>query len=180
MRGMKRLLLATVLCGLFSLPSYAQANSFRKFEIDWNLLSFERVGGTNFAGGSLGFTYHATEHWGIVAESAYHANFDLLADQSVTTYTFGPRYSVRRGNRLTLFTEGRVGAAYVSARTLFGGSPTTDISGFTFAGSGGMNIGIRPWIGWRAIQADYTFLHLGSTNKSGIRLGTGLVFRFGK
>jgi len=178
---MKRLLMTTILCCFFSVPAFSQANQPRRFEINWNLISYNRIGSADFAGGTLGLAVRATEHVSIVAEVAVHSEFNFFDNQNLTTYTFGPRYSVKRGNRLTLFTEARAGGAHVTSTAIFGsGSPTSGVNGFAFGGGGGVDLGIRPWVAWRAVQGDYTFARIGETNKSGFRIGTGFVFRFGE
>jgi hypothetical protein len=185
---MKRLLLVVILCIVFAAPSFAQANSFRKFEINWDALAYTRQGGSNFAGGGLGFAYHVTRRWAILAEERIDERVDF-SDIHLTTYRFGPRYTRTHGNRLTMFAEVLAGGALATRTTLqptiqsVNGSTktvtTTSQNGFAIGAGGGVDFGIRPWIAWRAVQAEYSFVHIGG-NTNGVRIGTGLVFRFGK
>jgi hypothetical protein len=189
---MNRLLMAITLCVLFSLPSFAQANEQRRYDINFNVLSYNRLNGSDFGGGTLGFTVHATDHLGIVAEAGVHELLSIGVDQELTTYRFGPQYTRRSGKRLMMFVEGLAGGAHVSNKTtLFTfcrvplctpstTSTTTTSNGFAFGAGGGLDIGIRNWIAFRAVQADYTFVRLGGSNNKGVRVGLGLVFRFGK
>lgn len=182
---MKRLLIASALCVFFSLPSFAQANEMRRYDINWNILSYLRQGGTDYAGGSLEFGFHATDHWAIVADAGVHTTV-LFGEGDVTTYRFGPRYSSRHGKRLTTFVDAMAGGARITDKTtlfIFGPTTTlttTSVNGFSFGAGGGFDVGIRPWIAWRAVQAQYSFIRISGANSSGIRVGTGLVFRFGK
>ena len=182
---MRRLLIASALCVLFSLPSFAQANERRRFDINWNILSYLRQGSADFAGGSLEFAYHATDHWAIVADAGVHSSI-LFGSDEVTTYRFGPRYSSKHGNRITTFAEAMAGGARLTNKTTlftFGPSTTsttTSVNGFSFGAGGGFDVGIRPWIAFRAVQAQYSFIHFSGAGSSGVRIGTGLVFRFGK
>ncbi len=183
---MKRLLMALVLYVVFSLPSFAQANAQRRFEINWNVLSYSRLGDTDFGGGTLGLTLHATERLGIVAEVGVHELADFGPNLELTTYRFGPRYSRRHGKRLTMFAEVLAGGARATNKvTLFSLGPsttttTTSVNGSAFGAGGGVDIGIRPWIAFRAVEAEYSFVRLNGSNNNGVRIGIGVVFRFGK
>jgi hypothetical protein len=58
---------------------------------------------------------------------------------------------------------------------------TTSIShdGFAFGVGGGLDVKVRPWFAWRAIQGGYSLRHVEGGTSNGFRLATGIVFRFG-
>jgi hypothetical protein len=185
---MKRLLMTTTLCVLFTLPSFAQANEKRRFEIGWNILSYNRLGDTDWGGGTLDFTFHPTDHLGIVAELGVHEHINFFGPtQDLTTYRFGPRYTRRSGKRLMMFAQALAGGAqgsdsvtYLSFTPGTTTKTTTTTNGFAFGAGGGLDIGIRNWVAFRAVQAEYGLVRINGATKSSGRVGFGVSFRFGK
>ena len=46
---------------------------------------------------------------------------------------------------------------------------------------GGVDIGIKPWLAVRAIEGDYSGIHVsGGGWSNGVRLSGGVLFRFGE
>jgi outer membrane immunogenic protein len=185
---MKRLLIVTTLSVLFSISSFGQANEQRRFEIGWNVISYNRLGGTDWGGGTLDFAFHPTDRLAVVAELGVHERVNFFGPSyELTTYRFGPRFIRRSGKRLMMFAEALAGGARTSAKqTLFFVPPstttttTTTSNGFAFGTGGGLDIGIRNWIAFRAVQAEYSFVHVNGESDNGLRVGIGFTFRFGK
>jgi hypothetical protein len=42
-----------------------------------------------------------------------------------------------------------------------------------------MDVRIKPWLNWRT-QVDYNYLRFVGVDFNGVRVGTGLAFRFGR
>ena len=102
----------------------------------------------------------------------------------IVTYRFGPRLYVSTKGRMTPFAEILAGGTRVTTsftEIFSGGRTTTSFSsnGFAFAAGGGLDVGIKPWFAWRAIQSDYSLLRIEGATSNGVRLATGIVFRFG-
>jgi len=86
----------------FACESSAQSvNEFRRFDINWNLLSYSRQGSLNQYGGTLAFTVHVNDRWGIVADVGVHE--PIGGGLQTVTYRFGPRLSHPVGERVTTF-----------------------------------------------------------------------------
>jgi hypothetical protein len=103
---------------------------------------------------------------------------------TVTAYRFGPQFYGPHGGRISTFGEFLAGGTRITASSttsFLGVSNKTSVSlnGFAAAAGGGVDLRIKPWFGWRIVQADYSFLRFVGENSNGARLGTGLVFRFG-
>jgi len=188
---MKHLLTAASLCLLLSLPALAQSppNEMRRFDINWNIYSFSRQSDVNLHGGGLSFAVHLSERLAIVADTSSHTTLDsCLCAVDLTTYRFGPRLSHRSGDRITAFGHVLAGGAHARGSSLissFGSTAVTVSStadGFSLAVGGGVDVGIRPWFALRVIQAEYSYIRFGSldANSNGLRVGGGLVFRFGR
>jgi hypothetical protein len=165
-----------LLCGVFTTDASAQAaNGFRRFDLNWNA-SYNRQGSVNQYGGSLSFGAHLNERWAIVGDVDLHEPSDNSF--RTTTYRFGPRMTRRMGERVTTFTHFLVGGAHLSVPSLGSSSPTAN--GFAMLAGGGLDIGIKPWFGIRALDGGYSGLHFSGGGWShGMRLAGGVVFRFG-
>jgi hypothetical protein len=174
---MKKLLIMLIawafVCLGFCPNASAQANEFRRFDINWNVLSWSRQGGLNQYGGTLGFTAHINERWGIVADVGVHEPSGI--DLRTTTYRFGPKISQRYGERVTTFGQFLAGGV-----TFTDDASTAKINGFSMLIGGGVDIGIRPWFAIRAIEGGYSGFHAVDEWSNGIRLSGGIVFRFGQ
>jgi opacity protein-like surface antigen len=160
------------------------ANAHRPFEIGWNVLSYSRQGSVDLYGGDLSFTAYPSQKIGIVADVAIHSGTVNSLDLTSTTYRFGPKFVFKHGSRVRSFGEVLVGGTHLngSASITAGGTTTTQsesISGFAMAVGGGLDVGIRPWIAIRVAQVDYSYLHISGGSSNGVRIGGGLVFRFG-
>ena len=182
-----RLAVGTLLCLAVSLPALGQANEFRRFDINLNFIGYARQGPQNLGAGSLALAVHLKEHVAIVAEAGFYYAGDDALNQEWSTYRFGPQISRRHGKRITTFAHVLAGGARItenSSVTLGQTTTTTStsVNGFSIAAGGGVDVGIREWFGFRVIQAEYNYIRFGSIDYStnGVRLGAGVVFRFGK
>ncbi len=179
-----RNLLLIVFMFMLATPVLAQEQS-RKYEIGWNVLSYARQGSVNLYGGDLSFTAHATPRLGIVADVAIHKTTTTPVDLTITAYRFGPRFYVQRTSRIRTFGEVLVGGVRVtgSSSSISGGTTTTtsaSSNGFSLAFGGGIDIGIRPWFALRAPEFDYSYHHFSGIGSNGMRVGLGILFRFGQ
>ncbi len=178
---MKKSLMFLVVCilvgGAFTSKASAQAaNQFRRFDINWNVLSYSRQGSLNQYGGTLGFTVHVNEVWGVVADVGVHE--PILGGLRTTTYRFGPKFSGRVGDRVTTFGQFLAGGFHLSNPDL--GTLSPSVNGFSTLIGGGLDIGIRPWFAIRAVEGGYSAFHFNGTGWSnGARISSGIVFRFG-
>ena len=181
-----RLCLSALLALAITSEGFAQENKFQRFDVGWNVLSYSRQGSTNGYGGDLSFAVHASDRLAIVSEFTLHkATVSGMVSDTVT-YRFGPRVSQTFGTRLTTFGEilaggSRLtgGAVNFSAGTAMPSSEA--FHGFALAIGGGVDVGIKRWLAFRAVQADYNLLRFGQLDETsnGVRIGTGFVFRFG-
>ena len=172
-------------------PSKSDANEFRRFEINWNILSYQRQGEVDLGGGTLGLTININEGFGIVADLGVHSTDISGVETTLTTYRFGPKFSHRIGGRVTFFGQFLAGGVRLRGdlSEAFGGA-TANLSfagnGFSVYGGSGLDVGIRPWFAIRAIEGGYSGFYvdnlagyeLGWSN--GFRVSGGIVFRFGQ
>lgn len=162
-------------------PRYELAGGFSyiNFNPGGSFSSFNNYGGT----GSFVFN---PNHWlGLVAEAGTYsfsrnvngANVGGGGDQS---FLFGPRLNLRR-DYFVPFVEFLVGDFRANG-ALTGGSPQ---SSFGLAAGGGVDIVFTKNFAWRFAQIDYLMTNVSgaslgpSARQNSLRLGTGLVLRWG-
>jgi outer membrane protein OmpA-like peptidoglycan-associated protein len=102
-------------------------------------------------------------------------------DGGLTTYLFGPRLNLRRFDYFVPFAEFLFGGAN-------GGGPISGAANqqvFALAAGGGVDIVFTKNIAWRFAQIDYLMTNFNGPNlnpsgrQNSLRLGTGVVIRFG-
>lgn len=137
----------------------------------------------NSHGGTGSFTYNASSWFGLTGEvGTYNVKQNgALSSGWLTTYLFGPRANLRKFDYFVPFAEALFGGAGA------GMALTGDQKRQTFALAlgGGVDMVIRKSLAWRVAQIDYlqtnfTGSNLGASGiENNLRLGTGLVYRWG-
>jgi hypothetical protein len=138
----------------------------------------------NNNGGTGSFTYNANKWLGLTAEAGAYS-FSRSTPLGSTeggfqTFLFGPRLNLRR-NYFVPFLEFLIGDFRADGQVTGGARQ----SSFALAAGGGVDIVFNKHIAWRFAQIDYLMTNANgiSLNASGrqdnLRLGTGLVLRFG-
>jgi len=72
---------------------------------------------------------------------------------------------------------------YTTISPPFTTTTSASVNGFSMTAGGGVDLGLKNWIALRLAQVDYTFTHFSDaleTNANGVKVGVGVVFRFGK
>ncbi len=141
--------------------------------------SFDNQGATG------SFTYNWNRVLGLTAEVGNYAYTRDLngtsTDGGLTTFLFGPRLNMRRFDHFVPFTEFLFGGAR-------GGGGLTGVGSknvFAMASGGGVDVVLTKNLAWRFAQIDYLLTNFDGANvgssgrQSNLRLGTGLVLRFG-
>jgi len=163
------------------LPRYEVAGMF-------DYVSFNPGGGfpsfNNF-GGSGAFTWNAARWLGLTEEIgglSYNRNVNgVNLHGGITTIMVGPRVNFRKFDYFVPFLEVLVGAGHAGPEMTGNSSQTA----FTMVAGGGVDIALTRNIAWRFAEIDYLSTSFyGNSLASGgkensLRLGTGLVLRFG-
>jgi hypothetical protein len=128
-------------------------------------------------GGSGSIALHANDWFGVVGDfGAYHAQPGV--NLTTETYTFGPRFSYRRLDRLVPFAQILAGGLHASTQTT---GFTSASNAFAFATGGGADIGLdnggrfalRP-------QLEYFGFRAKGNTTGNVRFSLGIVIRIGK
>jgi outer membrane protein OmpA-like peptidoglycan-associated protein len=138
-------------------------------------------------GATVSFAYNATRSLGLTAElGGYNFGRNLNPNSvngSWTTYLFGPRLNLRRFDYFVPFVEFLVGGSRAGLEVT--GDPSGNQSAFAMAAGGGVDVVLFKNLAWRFAQIDYLMTNFtgpslgASSRQNNIRLGTGLVYRWG-
>jgi len=185
---MRKLFVLAALVVLFSGAAMAQDHPKAEF---FGGYSFLRVNpGQGLKGDNIPGGWHASiagnvNSWfGVVGEfSGHYGSPDFGTGTSVKTrvysYTFGPRISYRKNDKITPFAHATFGGAHVNA---LGGAASENAFAMTFGG--GLDAKINDRFAFRVAQFDYVLTRFdgptsGTTaNQNNFRISTGIVVRF--
>jgi len=119
------------------------------------------------------------------------ANLPITVNASGTafTYLFGPRFTLGKERRASVFAQVLGGGVHASAVTVTNCTtactPLPVQNALAITGGGGVDIRLTRHIALRPIQAEYMLTRFaavpsgGSASQNDLRLSAGLVFRFG-
>jgi outer membrane immunogenic protein len=165
-----------------ALPLAAQKPKPAKFEISTGYAYVHsnappgECGCFSLNGGSAALSYNLAHHVSVAGDIAvvHNSNVDASGTAlTLTSYTFGPQYSVSM-KRLSPYGHVLLGGAYEV-------KGQGNSSAFAMTLGGGLDLSLSHRWSWRLVQADYYLTHFGNSANSrqnNLRLGTGVVFRF--
>jgi hypothetical protein len=191
---MRRLILATIGAiglSLLAMPSFAQEVNYPKAEV-FGGFSIERAG-ASFMGWQASANGNITHHLAIVGDFGGQYKTVLGIPMNSYQFLFGPRLLVRK-NRVTPFVHALFGGMRtgIGSTTILGvTTPAVATTGLGMGIGGGLDINLSNRLALRAIQFDWTPMHVGGTTVLGVtvpgawatnqvRIGIGLVVKAGE
>ncbi len=155
--------------------------------------SFLRMEKTNQQGWNASLDANFNKNLGMVIDASGHYNSQTTSLGSITNDVTGHIHSIMAGPRVSdprgkwnPFAEALFGWARLNSKTSTssGGSvflSTTDSSNaFAMALGGGLDYQLLSYASLRFIQIDYQLFRSNGVKHEGMRVGAGLVFRFGR
>ncbi|HWG59203.1 MAG TPA: outer membrane beta-barrel protein [Candidatus Acidoferrales bacterium] len=171
---MKKLMWLALAISLFTLPSFAQEVPSMSLSGGYSYFRIGGSNGVNLNGFNASASFATNHLLGFVADmGAYHGSPQGVG-LTTTTYTFGPRITLRPSSSFVPFAQALFGGAHVSAS--YGGASGSS-NPFAYGGGGGVEIGSGR-IGLRP-EFDYLALRSNGTSSNCFRIAVGVVFRFG-
>ena len=163
-------------------PRFEFAGMFQyiNFNPGGGFSSFNNYGGTG------SFTWNATSWLGVTEEigaTEFHRQVANVGSSSgnLTTFMVGPRVNFRKFDYFVPYIELMMGAGHSG----FGMTGNNSQNAFTMVAGGGVDVVLTKHLVWRFAEIDYLgtsfygdYLNAGGHENS-LRLGTGLVYRFG-
>lgn len=174
-------------CLMMTVMAYAQAPTaitVPHYEVSgsYSYVRAESNGGFNLNGASATFAHRFTDNLSVLADVGGYKFGGLPPglSSSMYMYLFGPRFSVRKWDRVIPFGQVLFGAGRLNANS--GGIDAGDNS-FAMSFGGGADLNIRRRWAVRMFQADYLLTRFAHTDGSSatqndIRISTGIVYRF--
>jgi len=191
MRRLILLTIGTIGLSLLSIPSFAQEVNYPKAEV-FGGFSIERAG-ASFMGWQASANGNITHHLAIVGDFGGQYKTVLGIPMNSYQFLFGPRLLVRK-NRVTPFVHALFGGMRtgIGSTTILGvTTPAVATTGLGMGIGGGLDINLSNRLALRAIQFDWTPMHVGGTTVLGVtvpgawatnqvRIGIGLVVKAGE
>lgn len=142
--------------------------------------------GGNFHGWNASVNGNVNKWFGVTADFSGHygseRNVIFEEKQRALSFLVGPRFTARRGKRVSPFAYALFGGINYRVNVTRSGQPLFDASdtGFNMALGGGIDIKVNARLAVRAFQLDYFRPHFFGDSHNRGRLAFGLVLRLGK
>jgi opacity protein-like surface antigen len=176
---MKKLIWAAIIVLLFATVARAQATPAAEVAVGYSHFHIIKGLTIGMDGGSGSAAFNANDWFGVVGDLGVYHSEPCCVDLRATTYTFGPRFSYRKSDRIVPFAQALFGGSNFSAS--FNGGSGSGGNHFTFGLGGGLDIalGRSGRVAMRP-QADYFGVRVNSSTISNARLSFQIVYRIGK
>lgn len=156
--------------------------------------SYIRIEGSDLHGWNVSLAGNVNRNLGIVVDVAGNYNSEestigtaiTSSDLTLTSVMAGFRVSERSHGIFTPFAHALFGMVRVNADLTVNQSGTTpststnDVTGFSTAIGGGLDIAIGQRVALRLFQGDYLLIRSDGFKREGARISTGIVWRFGE
>ena len=174
---MKKLILLALAVWLFATISHAQDTPQADVAAGYSALYILK-GYTIWMNGGSGSVAVNVNHWfGVAGDFGGYVGH---IPQSFTgeAYTFGPRFSYRKLDRVVPFAQALFGGSHFSTST---GGITGGGNEFAFALGGGADIGLGSSRKFAVrLEGDYFGIRSSGSTTPALRLSAGIVYRMGK
>jgi len=171
---MKRFIWLGLALSLVAIPSRAQDNPKGDVSVAYSLFHST---GVNLNGVSASGAYYANNWFGLAGDLGVYHGSPSGVGVTAMTYTVGPRFSVRKSDRVVPYAQALFGGSHISAS--FGGF-SGSVNPFAFGVGGGAEISLssssrvtlRP-------EVEYFGLRSNGATGNGVRISVGVVYRIG-
>jgi hypothetical protein len=143
--------------------------------------SYFRVGGsggTNLNGFNTSAAYNANSWFGIVGDLGVYHGSPSGVSLTALTYTVGPRFSVRKSDKVVPFAQALFGGSHLSASS---GGVSVSTNPFAFGVGGGAEVRLSS-SGKVALRPEFDYFGLRSNGSmtNCMRISVGIVYRIGE
>jgi hypothetical protein len=180
---MRKLMIAALVFAMSATVSHAQDIPKADVAVGYSLLFITKGYTLTMNGGSVSAAVNANRWLGIVGDFGAYDGSGGIPGLVGETYTFGPRFSYRRWNRLTPFAQAVIGGGHANSTN--GGFLGTN-NAFAFGGGAGGDLGLDR-AGRFALRGQIEFINFRTnhnfspdSNTGAVRLSVGVVFRIGR
>jgi hypothetical protein len=173
---MRKLILAVFALSLLAAVSHAQDTPRADISVGYSPLYIVKGYTIWMNGGSTSLAVNANHWLGLVGDFGGYVGH-VPGTFSGETYTFGPRFSYRKLDRVVPFAQALFGGSHFSQST---GGITGGGTQFAFALGGGADIGLGSSQKFALrLEGDYFGIRSSGSTTPCSRLGIGIVYRIG-
>lgn len=172
---MKKIIWLALALSLMALPSHAQQVPVSDISVGY---SFFHSGSVNLNGVSGSGAYYANDWFGLAGDVGVYHGSPGGASVTAVTYTFGPRFSIRRSERVVPYAQALFGGSHLSAA--FGGF-SGSVNPFAFSVGGGAEIAIAS-SGKVVLRPEVEYFGLRANGGTGncVRISASIAYHFGQ
>ena len=139
--------------------------------------SYFRIGGSggvNLNGVSGSAAYNVNNWLGLVGDFGVYHGSPSGVSETLSTYTFGPRFSYRASERFTPFVQALFGGSHFSAL-----GASSNPFAYSFGGGADLALGTSGHVSVRP-EVDYFGLRSNGSTANCVRISAAVVFHFGQ
>lgn len=175
---MKKFIWLAVALSTFAISARAQETPAADVSVGYSYFRVGGTGGANLNGVSTSAAYNANNWFGVVGDVGVYHGSPSGVGVTDFSYTFGPRFSVRKSDRIVPFAQALFGASHLSAS--FGGASGSS-NPFTYGFGGGADIALADSgkISLRP-EVEYFGLRANGASTNCVRISVGIVFHIGQ
>ena len=175
---MKKVLIAILALLVLAAVAHAQDFPLADASVGYSFLFVAKGYTLKLNGGSTAVAFNVNHWLGIVGDFGAYDGSLGIPGLIGETYTFGPRFSFRKWNRLVPFAQGDLGGAH--ANTTNNGFLGAN-NAFAYGGGGGADVALDRASRF-ALRGQMELLNFRANgiNTGIVRLSAGVVFRLGK
>jgi len=142
--------------------------------------SYFRIGGTggaNLNGFSTSAAYNANDWFGVAGDLGVYRGSPSGVGLTALTYTVGPRFSIRKSDKVVPFVQALLGGSHFSASS-GGFSGSSNPFAYSFGGGAEVRLGSSGKVALRP-EVDYFGLRSNGSTSNSVRISVGIVYHIG-
>jgi hypothetical protein len=175
---MKKFIWVALALAILALPSYAQQTPAGDISAGYSYFRIGGSGGASLNGVSTSGVFNANSWFGFAGDvGVYHGSPDGVG-LTALTYTFGPRFSIRKSDRVVPFVQALFGASHLSA-SFDGSSGSSNPFAYTVGGGADVNLSRSGSVALRP-EVDYFGLHANGGTSNCVRISVAVVYHIGQ
>jgi hypothetical protein len=175
---MKKFIWVAVALSVLAVSSKAQEVPAAEVSAGYSYFRAGGSGGVNLNGFNTTAAYNANSWFGVVGDFGFYGGSPSGVSINAFTYTFGPRFSYRKSDRIVPFAQATFGASHLSA-SFAGASGSTNPFAYSFGGGADVAITRSGKVALRP-EVEYFGLRANGGTSNCVRLAVGIVYHIGQ
>lgn len=175
---MKKFMWVVLALSFCAISSQAQQTPMSDVSAGYSYFRAGGSNGVNLNGFDTSAAYNANDWFGLAGDLGVYHGSPSGVGVTAYTYTFGPRFSYRKSERVVPFAQALFGGSHLSAS--FGGaSGSTNAFAYSFGGGADVALSSSGKVALRP-EVEYFGLRSNGGTSNCVRLSVGIVFHIGQ